>query len=748
MGNEFRINTYQDNWQRSSNVLALRDGGFVVTWESYFNNYDDGPVTTYVAAQFYDANGLPVGGEKIMRALDGGHSGDPQLTQLANGNIVFTWIENPDDAIFTGDSYIAGQVFSADGTAVSSAFRVDTVPSTGAVLPSVVAAGDGGFVVTYGASTGTSLFDEVYYRSYSAAGVPSGPARVMNTVSNEFDEIATETVALSNGNSIAIWNSEAAIDDGTLDGRNQIRATIFRPDGTVLRGDFGLAPHIGGAGDDENFGYDVTATGGGGFAIANLDWADTGEAGTQTIFMQFFGATGQALGGDLPVYTSDEVVGDIQIARLATGQFVVVWDQYPEDGAAGRDVMARVLSANGTPVSAAFVVGINADGYDTQEDAAVAALAGGGFVVTYNSESIDIDDEGVAGRIFGRGTAGANTLAVDATGVMSGLGGNDIITGDTRANALYGDDGNDRLTAGAGNDILDGGAGNDTMVGGTGNDLYYVDSPSDVIAETAGNGTADRVSARASYAFAADDNIELMATTSSSGTTAINLTGNALRQSITGNAGANVLHDGGAGAADTLAGLAGNDTYRIYNAGDVVVEAASHGTADRVAAAVDYRLGAGVHVEIMTTNGSTGTSGIDLTGNEFAQDITGNDGDNRLEGKGGNDTLTGLKGDDTFVFASTLGSANVDTITDFKAADDRFLLSDAVFTALNTGALLSGYFRANTTGLAQDGNDHIIYETDTGELYYDFNGTGAGGGVLFAKLIGLPAIGSGDFYVA
>ena len=74
----------------------------------------------------------------------------------------------------------------------------------------------------------------------------------------------------------------------------------------------------------------------------------------------------------------------------------------------------------------------------------------------------------------------------------------------------------------------------------------------------------------------------------------------------------------------------------------------------------------------MTTNGSTGTTGIDLTGNEFVQSITGNAGANRLEGKGGSDTLRGLGGNDTFVFASTIGAVNVDTIVDFNVADDRF----------------------------------------------------------------------------
>jgi Ca2+-binding RTX toxin-like protein len=307
---------------------------------------------------------------------------------------------------------------------------------------------------------------------------------------------------------------------------------------------------------------------------------------------------------------------------------------------------------------------------------------------------------------------------------FTGTNGNDLLpvagASDAGDNILLGLGGNDILIGGRGADTIDGGAGIDTA--------SYVTSSAAV-----------RVSLYTGTAAGGDASGDTLVSTE-------NLTGSRFADVLVANNSANVLRDGSS-AGDLLKGLGGNDTYQVYSADTVIVDAAGGG-ADRVMAGVDYTLGAGVYAELLTTNGSTGKSAISLTGNELSQTIWGNYGDNRLEGKGGSDTLHGLMGDDTFVFASTLGNTNVDTIADFKAADDRFLLSDAVFTTLNTGVLLSGYFRANTTGLAQDANDHIIYETDTGELYYDFNGIGAGGGVLFAKLTGLPAIGSADFSVA
>ena len=298
----------------------------------------------------------------------------------------------------------------------------------------------------------------------------------------------------------------------------------------------------------------------------------------------------------------------------------------------------------------------------------------------------------------------------------------------------------------AGANVINGKGGADTMQGLGGNDTYYVDNSNDKVIEGANGGTLDRVFASTSYALGAGVQVEFLAPVDTTATLALNFFGNEFAQTIRGDAGSNYL-DGMAGA-DTLQGFQGDDEYFVDNAGDRIIEVAGQGTADRVTAFVSYTLTAGAAVEKIETIDAAAATAINLTGNEFSQIIKGNAGDNRLEGREGSDTLHGFAGKDTFVFNTAPGSSNVDTVVDFNVADDRFLLSDAVFKALNTGILASGYFRANTTGLAQDANDHIIYETDTGELYYDANGTGSGGGILFAKIAVGLGLTNADFSVA
>lgn len=514
MGSEFRVNSYQSNWQRDSSVLALRDGGFVVTWSSYFNNYDDGPELTYVAAQFYDAGGKRVGGEKIMRAVDGSYSGTPQATQLKNGNIALVWSETFEDDIFTNHTHVKAQVFSAKGAALSKVVQVDTVKSFEVVAPEVVALGDGGFTVTFGTDASTSKFDQVYSRSYSASGAARGADKTLNVNSGKFDESVTKSAALTNGNSVVIWNSEAAIDDGTDDGQNQIRATILDEHGKAIRSDFGLTPHFGGAGgaysDDENYGYAVAARTGGGFAVANLDWTPSEkDGGAKGIYFTAYSSSGKASGKAVTVFDKAIVPGDVEMARLASGHYVVTWDQQSLNrNDVGDDAYAVILSAGGKPLGKMFDIGVDVSKYDDQVDTSVAALAGGGFVVTYSSEAIDSDDEGIAARIYGRGTAGADRLKVDATGIVSGLAGNDRLTGNAGANWLAGDGGNDTLIGGSGNDRLAGGAGADKLYGGdgrkgSGSDTFVFTKLSESTASSKGRDTI--------YDFRSDDRFDLTA---------------------------------------------------------------------------------------------------------------------------------------------------------------------------------------------------------------------------------------------
>jgi VCBS repeat-containing protein len=117
--------------------------------------------------------------------------------------------------------------------------------------------------------------------------------------------------------------------------------------------------------------------------------------------------------------------------------------------------------------------------------------------------------------------------------------------------------------------------------------------------------------------------------------------------------------------------------------------------------------------------------------------VFGQAGTDSIHGGTGNDTLTGGNGNDTFYFDTSLDAAtNVDTITDFNAnTGDKIALDQTIFTLLTVASpLASGNFMANIGGVAGDANDYVLYDTATGNLYYDADGSGAATKVLFATL--------------
>lgn len=205
----------------------------------------------------------------------------------------------------------------------------------------------------------------------------------------------------------------------------------------------------------------------------------------------------------------------------------------------------------------------------------------------------------------------------------------------------------------------------------------------------------------------------------------------------------------GSSGSDTMVGGAGNDTYTV-TAGDVVAFENITGGTDTIRSSTASLNLTSVNYAAIENAQLLGTTTLSLTGNGGSNSLAGNAGNNLIAGGLGNDILSGGAGKDFFVFNTTLNSTtNRDSISDFVAVDDTIRLENAIFTGLGTitGTLAAAKFWASATGVAHDADDRILYNTTTGVLTYDSNGSGAGGATAFATLITRPTLSAADFVI-
>ena len=91
------------------------------------------------------------------------------------------------------------------------------------------------------------------------------------------------------------------------------------------------------------------------------------------------------------------------------------------------------------------------------------------------------------------------------------------------------------------------------------------------------------------------------------------------------------------------------------------------------------------------------------------------------------------------MFSTKLGKANVDKITDFKPGEDMIYLDNAIFKKLGKAGSMASPAKLKKANFvlgdkAKDSNDYVGYDSKKGVLWYDSNGSAAGGQETIATL--------------
>jgi Ca2+-binding RTX toxin-like protein len=370
------------------------------------------------------------------------------------------------------------------------------------------------------------------------------------------------------------------------------------------------------------------------------------------------------------------------------------------------------------------------------------------------------------GNINPQDTGGAGIDALYLIENVRGSAFADSISGNGGANMIWGGAGDDSIGGGNGDDIIYGGYDDDTITGGEGLNTLYGNDGDDVIYDLGSGSSA--------WGGTGDDTI----------------TGGAGFNSIHGEDGNDMLR-GGAEYGTNAYGGAGDDRFvtkfnmvaRWDNVYDEYFDGGEGVDTLQVdsRARVDLEAGRSVEEEGMGTAilYAPGTSGdpderdrvVDLiwvenvVGSNENDELFGNAannafygrggddvldgrwGDDVLDGGSGNDMLTGADGADRYLFSTALDAAtNVDTITYFDTAADTIWLSNAIFSDAGAPGTLSASAFATGTA-ASDSDDRIVYDSATGNIFYDADGSGDGVQILFAQVDPGTALTYADFVI-
>lgn len=487
----------------------------------------------------------------------------------------------------------------------------------------------------------------------------------------------------------------------------------------------------------------------------SLDALDGGDGDDMIILTNSLGQELDTVFGGAGTDTlvlSYGVSGDLAALQSAASIERVVSENPYEFVRASTEFLSSVnyISAPGLAITNAGTVTFGAN--------STLALAGDGSIF-----QISIESAGVSLDLTGQVGTGPFLLTASEFG--------STIFGSEGLDYIFGSNSNDNLNGGGGDDQITGSLGNDIVDGGDGTDVYFVSGDLAEFTifrnEFGGFTLIDNDIVNGDEGTDTLSNVETIYFSSE----VFDLANSTIGVIKTGTFGIDVLN--GTVYDDTISGLAGNDTLLgglgndILNGGkgnDILNGGGGIDTASYVHATSAVKADLGI-----TGVQNTGTDGRDqlisienltgsafndiLSGNGVANVLSGGNGNDTLSGKGGNDilaggagndTLTGGTGADTFLFDTAIGRGNFDTVKDFVSGTDLIGLSESIFSStLAAGAVPESAFHVGSRATTAD--HHLIYNAQTGTLYFDPDGVGGLDQIRIAEFSNKPMISVSDF---
>ncbi|HNH34547.1 MAG TPA: Calx-beta domain-containing protein, partial [Rhodocyclaceae bacterium] len=380
-GGEGQVNTHTIDDQDYPDITRLADGGWVIAWQSYGQDYeaDEG-----VFFQRYAANGTAVGGETQANTYVQSDQMDVTVAGLQGGGWVVLWESWNEDGYQDG---VFGQVYDVDGNVVGSEFQANVTTDGDQDNASVTVLADGNFVVAWDSADLDGFSEGTVGRLFDTDGTPlSGEFQISPSEGDSRDK-NPRIAALADGGFAATFDT---YDAGG--GLKNVGMRLFNADGTTRTPVIPVNQETA----NDQWRSAITSLAGGNFVVA---WESLGQDGDgYGVYARLFNAGGAALGNEFRL--NQETFDDqdtVAVAALTDGGFVAAWSSYGQDGDYW-GVFARRFDAAGNPVDDEFQV--NVETFDYQDYPVVTGTADGGFNIAWESWGQDGSAYGIFSRRF------------------------------------------------------------------------------------------------------------------------------------------------------------------------------------------------------------------------------------------------------------------------------------------------------------------------------------------------------------
>ncbi len=194
---EFPVNTYVYNDQQRPNISRLANGGFIIVWDSEYQNTDGERYSIY--AQKYDSDGLAIGTEELINTDLGGNNNSPAIT-LFDDNVVITW--NHDEQL-NRNSIVYGKKYDSSGVVIGEKFTLNTGGHD--IYSELSSLKSGGFVAAWtGAGGGDRSNQAVFAQRFDYRGEKVSDMFLVNTLTTNHQNFPMIT-PLNNGGFVIAW---------------------------------------------------------------------------------------------------------------------------------------------------------------------------------------------------------------------------------------------------------------------------------------------------------------------------------------------------------------------------------------------------------------------------------------------------------------------------------------------------------------------------------------------------------------